>query len=144
MISRDAVPIAHHPPRKPIDLRPTYPHAQTESRTFWEIQYEESIRIERGLRNERMWRAVVEFAQGRGTIPVGRPFVGPTEAADKPDGNLATSGSQDADSTPVAVLEDDRNSTGIVVCPFPDEAISGGYDWRWDSYVRSVMERGPP
>lgn len=111
MIDPRCQPIAHHPPLKPISLRPTYPHAQTESRTFWEIQYEESIRIERGLRNEKMWRAVVEFAQTRG----GGPFPATQSNADALNESEAMVTADEAQNEPAAecgALEDDRNSTG--------------------------------
>lgn len=47
MISPDASPLFNIAPRKPIDLRPVYPDAENEPRSFWELQYEESLALER-------------------------------------------------------------------------------------------------
>lgn len=70
MIPRDATPIEHRPPRRPINLRPVWPAPQP--REHWEIQIDAMAQAQALARGERMWRVLVDVARNPGG-PVSKP-----------------------------------------------------------------------
>lgn len=64
MISRDAEPIDHIPPRPPIEINPRKPITQDPPKTWVEAAAEVAAEAERRKRAERAWKEVNRTAGG--------------------------------------------------------------------------------
>ena len=78
VIDPRSVPIAHHPPRRPISLRPSWPRVERE---VWEEQIEAMAQAQALARGERMWRVLVDVARNpsaplkaTGVVARGEPY----------------------------------------------------------------------
>lgn len=129
MISPDATPIAHLPPRKPISLRPVWPKVEEAPKSCWELAADDLAREHRALEAERMWRAVCDVASARGGAPVKQQA-----GAGSLDGDYATSESQNQSAN-----HDPPNS--ILEASWNDEHPVMIYEWQWlPEFARNIPD----